>query len=316
MKHKQFHNGRVNRRGESSRQGQTHSSISQKRRNRGGKGSKDRRRKDRVGKTEEYLRAKEQLRREADRAAELALEILRDLEIERKSEALNVRKHEEIVPPVEKLQHPTETLTEQRTDKGVVSSVLKEVYDYNDSEFDYDDVDVIYENCHLQKVFSETSNIIKECQMLEQRDKDNEKQRKDDEEQRTENEYNQLERTCWNTYYREKPDNNIKKLRRLGKTKVVNKHGFSQDNYYLLNYYNAQKENEDEHQHNILIEQQRNDATVRYEDNQTQARQNERETENPVEKLLRQSIKEQNEQTQRNKKFVEDQIKKKRKITR
>jgi len=255
----------------------------------------------------------------------LALEILRDLEIERKSEALNVRKHEEIVPPVEKLQHPTETLTEQRTDKGVVSSVLKEVYDYNDSEFDYDDVNVIYENCYFQKVFSETSNIIKECRMLEQRDKDNEKQRKDDEEQAQFNrQFDRLEELCWHTYYRPKPDGNIVKLKSLGRTEkeksertgVVNKHGFSQENYYLVNIFNEQKENHDKNEHNRLIEQKRNDATVRYEDNQTQARQNERETENPVEKLLRQSIKEQNERTQRNKQFVEDQIKKKRKITR
>ena len=96
---------------------------------------------------------------------------------------------------------------------------------------------------------------------------------------------------------------------------VVNKYGFSQDNYYLTNYYNEQKQNEDKRQKQRLIEQKRNDATVRFEDNQTQARQNERETPNPVVEILRQTNEQQHNQRQINDDFVENEVKKKRRIT-
>ena len=284
-----------------------------KRRNRGGKGSKNKRKKAREGKTLEYRRKQEQRDGEACRAIEEALTILRDLEAARKCEQCeecepqSVRKHEddthpstlELPPPIETIQTPERTtkLTarfdevvvnnttfdllrkQQITDNGIMSNILNEVFDE----------DITYEHCNFQ-------NVV--C------DNENEK-----------NDFEKLEQICYSTYYRQNPDNNKRKFRNLKLKPVVNKYGFSQDNYYLTNFYNEQKENEDKYQQNRLIEQKRNDATVRFEDNQTQARQNERETENPVVEILRQSSEQQNNRKRTNDTFVEKQIRKKRRIT-
>ena len=165
-----------------------------------------------------------------------------------------------------------------RTDEGKKSSILEKVFDES----------TIFEECNFQQV------------MYKEND---------------EEEFANLEQTCFSTYYRRNLDNNKIKFKRLGKQPVVNKYGFSQDNYYLTNFYNDQKEKDDKYEQNRLIEQKRIDATVRFEDNQTQARQNERDTENPIVEILRQSSEQQNNRKRTNDTFVEQQIQKKRKIT-
>ena len=160
-----------------------------------------------------------------------------------------------------------------------MSNILNKVFDE----------DITYEHCNFQNVVCDNEN------------------ENDD--------FEKHEQIFYSTYYRQNPDNNKRKFRNLKLKPVVNKYGFSQDNYYLTNYYNEQKENEDKYQQNRLIEQKRNDATVRFEDNQTQARQNERETENPVVEILRQLSEQQKNRKRTNDTFVEKQIRKKRRTT-
>jgi hypothetical protein len=284
-----------------------------KRNNRGGKGSKDRRKKARQEKTLQYNRMQMQRDGEACRAVDRALSILRDSEAARKceqkkkSEQESVRKHEEHThPSTFKLPSPniinstperTTVLTTKLnetvvnttifdvlrqqlvTDNGIESNILKEVFEQ----------EITYEESNFQYVLNDDEN------------------ENDD--------YKELEKTCYSTYYRQNPDNNKRKFRTLKLQPVVNKYGFSQDNYYLTNYYNEQKEIEDKHQQDRLIEQKRNDATVRFEDNQAQARQNERETPNPVVEILRQTNEQQHNQRQINEDFVEKEVRKKRRIT-
>ena len=274
-----------------------------KRRSRGGKGSKDKRKKQRAGKQLEYLRAQEvRLRdrsREADRAVELTLAVLRDLENARKCEASNVRKHDVVDPPNLALpppirttslpEHTTVLRTQETminntifdtltTDEGLKSNILEEVFDES----------ITFEDCNFQQVMYNENE---------------------------EEEFAKLEQTCYSTYYRRNPDNNKTKFKRLGLQPIVNKYGFSQDNYYLTDFYNKQKELDDKYERDRLIEQKRNDATVRFEDNQTQARQNEREKPNPVINIIRQSNEQKQNRKRTNNAFVENEIRKKRRIT-
>ena len=218
-----------------------------KRKSRGGKGSKDKRKKKRAGKTEEYLRMQEERNRdrsrEANRAVELTLAILRDLENARKCETPHVRKHDvvtnpptlDLPPPIQTVKTPEQTTVlttqfdetvmnntifdtlrlTQITDEGKKSNILEEVFDEC----------TIIEECNFQQVLYENEN--------------------------DEEEFANLQQTCYSTYYRQNPDNNKKKFRSLGLKSVENEYGFSQDNYYLTNYYIKQRKLEDKFQQDI-----------------------------------------------------------------
>ena len=235
-----------------------------KRKNRGGSGSKQRRKQERVGK---------QMQQQYEREQE-ALTTLRDLETARKREAQIVRKHEvkeetksaypptlELPPPVlteRKTERTTTLLTnkceteveqtifdnerrlEQQSDNGKYSNILQEIF--ND--------DYTYENCNFQEIVSDNDEI-------------------------DETQIKELETLWYQRYHRANPDNNKKKFALLHKQPIEHKYGFSQDNIYLSNVYTYERKMID------LVKQEekeREEATALFNQNQTLARQKERQT--------------------------------------
>ena len=253
-----------------------------KRYNRGGKGSKIRRKKAREGKTLEYRRMQDQRDGEACRALDEALTILRNSEAARKCEQCeeceqeSVRKHEKDThPSTLKLPPPNKTnsaperttilttrldetvvnttifdLLRQQlvTDNGIESNILKEVFEQ----------EITYEQSNFQEVVSDVDT--EEIEDLERK---------------------------WNyRYYKPNPDNNKQKFHDLEREPVKNKYGFSQDNIYLVNVYNNEREQSDLIDVEREAEIARQEATALFNENQKIARQQERDKQNKVVPLV------------------------------